>query len=144
MALINPYLNFDGNCEEAFMFYRSVFGGEFTGLLRYKDVPDSLPIPEESPERIMYISLPISHETVLMGSDRPEYCYPTSKGDNFSIAISSKSEKETKRLFSALSAGGEVKVPLERAFWGAFFGMFIDRFGIQWLINYEAEHFLTK
>lgn len=141
MALINPYLNFDGNCEEAFNFYRSVFGGDFTGLLRYKDIPDELPIPEYSPEKIMYISLPISQETILMGSDRPEYCYPTSKGDNFSIAIQGNSEEETKDLFKALSAGGEVRVPLEKAFWGSFFGMFIDKFGIQWVINYQSKHF---
>lgn len=139
MAKINPYLNFYGNTEEAFNFYRSVFGGEFQTIMRYKDMPDQAPPGAQSSERIMHVALPIGKETTLMGCDRPETYGPGTRGDNFHISIQTDSEEETKRIFNALSEGGKVSMPLEKAFWGAYFGMFTDKFGIQWMVSYDAN-----
>jgi len=140
MASINPYLNFSGNCEEAFDFYRSVFGGEFLGKMRFKDVPAEDALPESEAEKIMHVALPIGQGTILMGSDKPDAMGPTTAGDNYFISISAQSEEEATRLFNGLSAGGQVAMPLERAFWGSLFGMFADKFGIQWMVNYEYGH----
>lgn len=142
MAALNPYLNFDGNCEEAFNFYQAVFGGEFLSKMRFKDTPgeqtaDSHQMPESEGEKLMHISLPIGHGTVLMGSDRPAAMGPTTIGNNYSISINAESEEEADKLFKGLSAGGQVIMPLEKAFWGAYFGMFTDKFGIQWMVNHE-------
>ncbi len=138
MAMINPYLYFDGNCEEAFNFYRSVFGGNFINLLRFRDVPSQLPLPEYIPDRIMHIALPISDETILMGCDRTEEHYRVKGSEDVSIAIQTKSEAEIRNIYKALSAGGKIKVPLERVFWGSIFGTFYDRFGICWMIRYDG------
>ncbi|RIJ37903.1 VOC family protein [Pontibacter oryzae] len=138
MATINPYLTFSGNCEEAFNFYRSVFGGEFPYVGRFKDMPSDEPLPEAEVNKIMHISLPISQETVLMGSDSSEaFGQATVAGNNFSISINTDSEEEAERLFNGLSAGGNVTMPLNKTFWGAYFGMFTDKFGIQWMVNYD-------
>ena len=137
MAAINPYLNFSGNCEEAFNFYRSVFGGEFLTLMRFKDVPAEVQMAQSEGEKIMHVSLPIGQGTVLMGSDRPAAMGPTTNGNNYYISISPESEAEATRLFNGLSAGGQVTMPLEKAFWGAYFGMCTDKFGIQWMVNYD-------
>jgi PhnB protein len=137
MATINPYLNFDGNTEEVFNFYRSVFGGNFQTLQRYKDMPSEVPSPEPEGNRILHVALPIGKDTVLMGSDRPSTFGPGTKGDNFFISIQTESEEETTKLFNALSAGGTITMPLGKTFWGAFFGMFADKFGIQWMVNYS-------
>ena len=140
MASISPYLTFNGNCEEAFNFYRSVFGGEFPYVGRFKDMPadGGKPVPASEGEKIMHISLPISKETVLMGSDSSEaFGQATVVGNNFSISINANSEEEAKKLFNGLSAGGKVTMPLDKTFWGALFGMFTDKFGIQWMVNYD-------
>jgi PhnB protein len=141
MASISPYLTFNGNCEEAFNFYKSVFGGEFPYVGRFKDMPASPnypPVPESEGNKIMHISLPISKETVLMGSDSSEaFGKATVAGSNFSISINTESEEEARRLFNGLSAGGTVTMPLDKTFWGALFGMFVDKFGIQWMVNYD-------
>jgi len=140
MATINPYLTFNGNCEEAFTFYKSVFGGDFPYVGRYKDMPSENPLPETEREKIMHISLPISQETVLMGSDSSEaFGQATQPGNNFSISINAGSEAEATRIFEGLSAGGTVKMPLNKTFWGALFGMFTDKFGIYWMVNYDYE-----
>ena len=140
MASINPYLTFAGNCEEAFNFYRSVFGGDFPYVGRFKDMPSETPIPESEGNKIMHISLPISKETVLMGSDSSEaFGHATVMGNNFSISINTESEEEATQLFNGLSAGGKVTMPLNKTFWGAYFGMFTDKFGIQWMVNYDYE-----
>jgi len=140
MATINPYLAFDGNCEEVFNFYKSVFGGDFAYVGRFKDMPGEHPCVEGDAEKIMHIALPISKETVLMGSDVTEEQGGAMKvGDNISISISVSSEEEAKSLFEGLSAGGTVKVPLNKMFWGALFGMFVDKYGINWMVNYEYE-----
>ena len=137
MATINPYLNFSGNCEEAFNFYKSVFGGEFLMIMRFKDIPAEYQMAESEGQKIMHVSLPIGQDTILMGSDRPAAMGPTTSGNNFYISINPASEEEATRLFKGLSAGGQVTMPLEKAFWGAYFGMFTDKFGIQWMVNYD-------
>lgn len=140
MAAINPYLTFNGNCEEAFNFYKSVFGGEFPYLGRFNEMPAEYKIPEDQGEKIMHVSLPIGNGTVLMGSDNSkEYGEATIIGNNFSISLNTDSEDEAKRLFDALSAGGKVSMPLEKTFWGALFGMLVDKFGIQWMVNFDYE-----
>lgn len=138
MASINPYLTFNGNCEAAFNFYKSVFGGDFPYVGRFKDMPAETPVSEAEKERIMHISLPISKETTLMGSDCLEVMdHVTKAGGSFSIAIGTESEEEARRIFDALSVGGNVMMPLDKTFWGALFGMFTDKFGIQWMVNYD-------
>ena len=140
MASINPYLTFNGNCEEAFTFYKSVFGGEFPYIGRFKDMPPmgDKPMPEADGEKIMHVSLPISSETILMGSDCVGgYGPPFAAGNNFSISINTDSEEEANKLFNALSAGGHVGMALDKTFWGAYFGMLTDKFGIAWMVNYD-------
>lgn len=140
MAIINPYLSFNGTCEAAFNFYKSVFGGEFTYLGRYKDMPEGSPIPEAEKEKIMHMSLPISKETTLMGSDASEaFGGLVHEGNNITISINTDSEAEAKRIFNGLSAGGTVYMPLEKTFWAALFGTFVDKFGINWMVNYDYE-----
>jgi len=140
MAAVNPYLNFKGNCEEAFNFYKSVFGGEFPFVGRYRDMPPSEgnKMSEEDGEKIMHMSLPISKETVLLGSDvGGEWAGNTIEGNNIQLSVNTDSEEEATRIFNALSAGGRVNMPLEKTFWGAFFGMMTDKFGINWMVNYD-------
>ena len=140
MAHINPYLTFNGNCEEAFNFYKSVFGGEFPYIGRFKDMPDSEKIPEVAKELIMHVSLPISEGNVLMGSDSSEaFGQSHQPGNNIAVSINAANEDEAKKLFNGLSAGGKVTMPLEKTFWGALFGMFTDKFGINWMVNYDYE-----
>lgn len=139
---VSPYLTFAGNCEEAFNFYRSVFGGNFPYVGRFKEMPPipGKEVPEGEGEKIMHISLPISAETVLMGSDSSEaFGHATVMGNNFSISINAESETKAKQLFNGLSQGGKVTMPLDKTFWGALFGMFTDKFGIQWMVNFDYE-----
>ena len=137
MATINPYLTFNGNCEEAFNFYKSVFGGEFPFIGRFKDMPGEYPVQESEREKIMHVSLPIGKETVLMGSDASESCGQATSGNNFSISISTESEEEANELFSGLSTNGQVTMPLDKVFWGSYFGMLTDKFGINWMVSYD-------
>jgi PhnB protein len=138
MATLNPYLNFPGNAEEAFNFYKSVFGGEFTALQRFKDTPESGRVPEKDKEKIMHIALPIGKGNILMATDAVESMgHKLTEGTNFHLSLNTDSEEETEKLFNALSAGGKVTVPLDKMFWGAYFGMFTDKFGIQWMVNYD-------
>jgi PhnB protein len=139
MATINPYLNFSGNCEDAFNFYQSVLGGEFTTLMRFKEVPSEGNLPASEGEKIMHVALPIGPGTILMGSDRPEAMGPVTSGNNFHISVQTESEAETTRIFKGLSAGGAVSMPLQETFWGATFGMLTDQFGIQWMVNYDKS-----
>lgn len=139
MAQINPYLYFDGDCEAAFNFYKTVFESDFQYVGRYKDMPPSAENRMEvDGDKIMHIALPISKETVLMGSDvAGEYAQLNVKGSNVQLSVNAETEEEAKRIFHALSAGGQMKMPLEKTFWGALFGMFIDKFGIHWMVNYD-------
>lgn len=141
MATVNVYLTFNGNCEEAFSFYKSVFGGEFPYIGRFGDMPPQdgqPPISDEDKNKIMHVTLPISDETVLMGSDTVSGMSPeVVQGNNFSLSINATSKDEADRLFSGLSAGGQITMPLQDTFWGAYFGMWTDKFGIQWMVNYD-------
>jgi len=142
MAQINPYLNFNGNCEEAFNFYKSVFGGEFPMISRYKDMPpaEGQPAMNVDGEKIMHVSLPISRETSLMGSDvGGEWAKHNVVGNNIQLSVNAESEDDAKRIFNGLSDGGRVTMPLDKTFWGALFGMFIDKFGIYWMVNYDYD-----
>lgn len=138
MATLNPYLNFQGNTEEAFNFYKSVFGGEFITLQRFKDTPECDKIPANEQDKIMHIALPIGKENILMATDALESMGQTLVvGDNISLSINAESEEEANKLFNGLSVGGTIIMPLAKAFWGAYFGMFNDKFGIQWMVNYD-------
>ncbi|HEY0896698.1 MAG TPA: VOC family protein [Sphingobacteriaceae bacterium] len=139
MAQVNSYLYFNGDCEAAFNFYKSVFGGDFQYVGRYSDMPPSEDKTMEiDGDKIMHIALPISKETVMMGSDvGGEWAEKNVIGNNIQLSVNADSEEEAKRIFEALSAGGTVKMPLEKTFWGALFGMFVDKFGIYWMVNYD-------
>ena len=133
MANINPYLTFGGNCEEAFEFYRSVFGGEFPAVMRFKDM---MPEAGDDGNLIMHIALPISEGNVLMGSDTTEAMGGEHVvGTNVSIAIGTDNREESDKLFAGLSAGGKVTMPMNDAPWGDYFGMFTDKYGFNWMIN---------
>jgi PhnB protein len=140
MATLIPYLTFNGDCEAAFNFYKSVFGGDFAYIGRFKDMPPmkGKTIPAAEGEKIMHVSLPIGRGSVLMGSDSSESCgHKVTAGSNFSISINADSEAEADRLFAGLSNGGNVTMPLAKAFWGAYFGIFTDKFAINWMVNYD-------
>lgn len=136
MPSVNPYLAFDGNCEEAFEFYRSVFGGEFSDLSRFSDAPSASPGSAEDATRIMHVSLPLADDQVLMGSDRPVEMEPGTFGDSVAVSIAPDDGEEGRRIFESLSGGGQVTMPYERQFWGADFGMCTDKYGIHWMVNY--------
>lgn len=139
MTSVNVYLTFSGNCEEAFNFYKNAFGREFQSINRFGEMPPSEgmpPVPEDQKNKIMHVSLPISKETALMGSDSSEaFGQATTVGNNFSISINTDSREEADRLFKVLSDGGQVTMPLQDTFWGSYWGMFTDRFGIGWQVN---------
>ncbi len=142
MLTINPYLTFNGTCEKAFNFYRTVFGGEFPYVGKFKDMPENpeYPIDESEKEKIMHISLPISKETVLFGSDTGgEWSGKFKQGNNISMSISVDSKKEADRIFKALSLDGIVKMPMSTTFWDSYFGMLDDQFGIQWMISFDVK-----
>lgn len=141
MATTNTYLNFNGNCEEAFAFYKSVFGGEFVYLGRFGEMPETgeYKVPESDKNRVMHVSLPIG-SSVLMGSDCGSDWAPMFKqGNNFSISIAADSKSEADRVFNALSAGGQITMPMNRTFWGDYFGMLTDRFGINWMMSFNEQ-----
>jgi PhnB protein len=140
MATINPYFNFNGNTEEAFNFYKSVFGGDFAMIMRYKDAPPDNQMGETNGEKIMHISLPIGPHTVLMGSDAPGSNANTPEGTNVSISISAETKEEADKIFSGLSAGGQVRMPLAKTFWGSYFGMLKDKFGFNWMMSFDEKY----
>lgn len=145
MATVNAYLTFNGNCEEAFLFYKSVFGGEFPYMGRFNEMPPSddenqPKLSEADGNKIMHVTLPISAETCLMGSDTGgEWSSQFKQGNNISLSINASSMVEADRLFNGLSAGGQVTMPMNQSFWGAYFGMFTDKFGINWMVNYDTN-----
>jgi len=139
MKTVNPYLNFPGTTEEAFNFYKSVFGGEFTSLQRFKDTPEANRVAPTDANKIMHIALPIANGNVLMATDALESMgHPLKEGNNFYLSLEADSEEEANKLFNKLSAGGKVSMPMAKTFWGAYFGMVNDKFGIQWMISYNA------
>jgi len=140
MAQINPYIHFNGNAEEAFTFYKSVFGGEFVRIARFKDISGpEFPIPEKEENKIMHISLPVG-DTFLMGSDVPDVLGPVNENENRSkISITAQSKEEANKLYNGLSAGGTVEMPLAESPWGSYFAMFRDKYGIEWMVNFEQK-----
>lgn len=145
MTTVNIYLNFTGNCEAAFRFYQQAFGTALGEISRFGDMPPQEgmpPLPEEMKNQVMHISLPISKETMLMGSDTGgEWVAQFRQGNNFSVSVNTDDKAEADRLFAALSAGGEITMPLADVFWGDYFGMFVDKFGINWMVSYNANTF---
>ena len=141
MAQINPYIHFNGNAEEAFTFYKSVFGGEFARVSRYKDISSpEYPIPENDENRIMHIVLPISKSTVLMASDTlPSMGQVTENDNRNTIFISAESKGEADKLFNGLSEGGKVEMPISYGPWGNYFGMFADKFGVEWMLDFDPK-----
>lgn len=136
MVTINPYLNFMGSSEKAMTFYRSVFGDEFNSLQKFKDMPGGDKIAVEDQEKIMHISLPVGKGNHLMASDVLESMgQHLTMGNNFTLAVSTESEKEADKIFNSLSAGGLISMAMNKAFWGAYVGMLTDKFGIQWMIT---------
>ena len=138
MALINPHINFNGNAEEAFTFYKSVFGGEFAKVIRFKDLSSTeFTVAENEANKIMHIALPIG-KNILMANDVPEHMGQVSENENRSkISISAESREEADKLFNGLSEGGKVEMPIEDSPWGSYFGMFRDKFGIEWMVNFD-------
>jgi len=142
MTTVNVYLTFNGNCLEAFNFYKSVFGGEFPYVGYYKDMPTDggKPVAPEDAGKIMHISLPISPETMLMGCDTGgEWAASFAQGNNFSLSINTDSKESADRLFNGLSANGRVTMPMASTFWGDYFGMFTDQFGINWMVSFNEK-----
>jgi len=140
MASINPHINFNGNAEEAFNFYKSVFGGEFAKIMRFKDLASAgFPVAENEANKIMHIALPIG-QTSLMANDVPEILGRTNENENRSkIVISAESKEEADKLFNGLSAGGQVEMPISDSPWGTYFGMFRDKYGIEWMIDFDPK-----
>lgn len=137
---LNAYLTFDGNCEEAFNFYKTIFGGEFSFIGRFKDMPAEQPVPEELKDKIMHMSLPLTRDIMLMGSDTfAPYSPPLIQGNNITLSVSVETEDEAIRIYNGLSQGGEVIMPLGEVFWAALFGMFTDKYGINWMVNFERK-----
>ena len=140
MATINPYLNFPGTAEEAFNLYKSVLGGEFLALQRYKDMHEGSKVSAEDAEKIMHIALPIGNGNILMGTDALESMgQKLTTGNNFYLSLDVNSEGEADQVFNALSDGGQAIMPMQKAFWGSYFGMLTDRFGVQWMVSYEYK-----
>lgn len=138
MSNFNFYLNFNGNTEEAFNFYRSVFGGEFAGIMRWKDNPSCGDAGPGVQNKIMHIALPLGNGQILMGTDSlKEMGGEVTMGTNMHIVIGPDSKEDADRMFAALSDGGKVTMPMQDTFWGAYYGMMTDQFGVQWMINYE-------
>jgi PhnB protein len=142
MALINPHVNFNGNAEEAFSFYRSVFGGEFTKIIRFKDLASAgFPVAEKEENKIMHIALPIGKAGALMANDVPEIMGRTNERENRSkIVITAESKEEADKLFNGLSAGGEIEGPIGDTPWGSYFGCFRDKYGIEWMVDFDPKN----
>ena len=139
MRKLNTYLNFAGNAEEVFRFYQSVFGGDFTSVVRYKDMPmEGVSIPKEDENKIMHVALPVGKDDVLMASDALESLGQTlTQGNDVYLSVHPETKEEADRIFNALSAGGAVEMPMADQPWGDYYGSFRDKFGIQWMVNYS-------
>src|SRR6478752_6774454 len=140
MASINPHINFNGNAEEEFNFYKSVFGGEFAKIMRFKDLANpEYPVAEKEANKIMHIALPIG-KNVLMANDVPESMGRTNENENRSkIVISAESKEEADKLFTGLSAGGQIEMPISDSPWGTYFGCFRDKYGIEWIVEFDTK-----
>src|SRR5580704_8521423 len=134
MAKVNAYLIFNGNCELVFNFYKSVFGGEFVNFSKFKDMPpmEGMTVPPSANEKVMHVSLPISKETVLMGSDANPAMGNVVVGQNVALSVGADSKDEANQIFNSLSQGGKITMPIADTFWGSYFGMLTDKFGQEW------------
>ena len=141
MTTINPWINFNGNAEEAFTFYKSVFGGEFTKVMRFKDLASpEFTVAEKEKNKIMLITLPIGKSNMLMANDVPEIMGQVSENENRSkISVTTESKEEADKLFNGLSAGGTVEGPMGDDPWGSYFGMFRDKYGIEWIVEFDPK-----
>ena len=141
MALINPHINFNGNAEEAFTFYKSVFGGEFAKIIRFKDLASpEFRVAEKEENKIMHIALPIGKSNMLMANDVPEIMGKTNENENRSkIVISAESKEEADKLFNGLSVGGQIEGPIGDSPWGSYFGCFRDKYGIEWIVEFDPK-----
>ena len=141
MALINPHINFNGNAEEAFTFYKSVFGGEFAKIIRFKDLASpEFPVAEKEENKIMHIVLPIGKSSMLMANDVPEIMGRTNENEVRSkIVISAESKEEADKLFNGLSEGGQIEYPIGDSPWGSYFGSFRDKYGIEWMVEFDLK-----
>ena len=139
MAQINPHINFNGNAEEAFIFYKSVFGGEFAMIMRFKDLSSpEFPVAENDVNKIMHIALPIG-KNILMTNDIPE-AMGRENENRSKISISAESKEEADKLFNGLSAGGKIEMPIADSPWGSYFGMFRDKYGIEWMVDFDPKY----
>jgi PhnB protein len=141
MAQINPHINFNGNAEEAFTFYKSVFGGEFKKVIRLKDLSSpEFPVAENDADKIMYIALPVG-QNILIANDVPEFMGRVNENENRSkISVRAESKEEADRVFNGLSAGGQIEAPIGDSPWGSYFGMFRDKYGIEWIVEFDPEY----
>lgn len=141
MRTINPWINFNGNAEEAFTFYKSIFGGDFTKIIRFKDLSSpEFPVGEEDANKIMTIALPIGKHNVLMANDVPEFMGRVNENENRSkILISAESREEADKFFNGLSAGGNIEGPIGDSPWGTYAGMFRDKYGIEWIVEFDPN-----
>ena len=142
MRAINPWINFNGNAEEAFTFYKSVFGGEFSKIVRFKDLSSAeFPVPKNEENKIMKIALPVGKHNVLLANDVPEFMGRVSENENRSkISVSADSREEAVKIFNGLSAGGSVEGPIGDTPWGTFAGMFRDKYGIEWIVEFDPTY----
>ncbi|MEK6844209.1 MAG: VOC family protein [Nanoarchaeota archaeon] len=142
MATINPHINFNGNAEEAFTFYKSVFGGKFAKIIRFKDISShEFPVEKKEENKIMHIVLPIGKTSMLMANDVPEIMGKTNENENRSkIVINTESKEEADKLFNRLSAGGKIEMPIADSPWGSYFGMFRDKYGIEWMVDFDPKY----
>jgi PhnB protein len=138
MTKLHTYLNFAGNTEDAFNFYRSVFGGEFASLVRFKEFPmEGVSIPKDDEDKIMHISLPIGEDNVLMATDTLQSLgQQLVQGNNIYISVDPSTKEEADKIFNALSEGGEIEMPIADQAWGDYYGSFKDKFGVRWMVNY--------
>ncbi len=142
MASINPYIHFNGNAEEAFTFYKSVFGGDFATIVRFKDMKfEGAPNFEKEAEKIMHIALPIGKHNMLMGSDTPEQLGTHNEMETRSkITVSAESKEEADKIFNGLSEGGQIEMPIGDSPWNTYFGMFRDKYGIEWMVDFDPNY----
>ena len=142
MRAINPWINFNGNAEEAFTFYKSIFGGAFTKIIRFKDMASAeFPISDQDANKIMYIALPIGKNNLLIANDVPEFMGPTNENENRSkISVGAESREEADQIFNGLSAGGAVEGPIGDTPWGTYAGMFRDKYGIEWIVEFDPNY----
>jgi PhnB protein len=143
MKSINPWINFNGNAEQAFTFYKSVFGGEFKKIIRFKDLAGpQFPVADKEANKVMYIALPIGKNNVLVANDVPEIMGRTNENENRSkILVSVESREEADKIFNGLSAGGNVEGPIGDTPWGSYAGMFRDKYGIEWIVEFDPKFF---